>query len=647
MKTKALILAALMGLAPHAYALTCTNKTTGMMLTIPSLNTGWADWTQCTIDAFETINSSGASSGSASSTTHHTIWVSTISGIGAPIWVSSPVSISDGQALNMYGAAGYLITQSSVNASGFFGDGSGITGIITAGLVDGAVTTPKIADGSATTSKLGADAVTSANILNGAVTTGKIIAGAVREKLQSAEAIGLGTNAPDAGFVHVGTLGLLVQGNHGTTQGIIRHQDTGASGRLRTQGSGSQPGTYCFQDNTGGTFDVCIDNDSSVSLIGISTNTPGAHFEIVTGPEDTNGYVLAVTSAVPVGGTLERGDLFRIGNDGSVTVAKSSVTANAFFGDGSNLTGLGVADGSVTTPKIAHGAVSKEAIQTNAVTRDKILTGEVTTSKVGSGAIQRDDIETGAVSTGQIQDFSITENDLANNSVWQASILNGNVTTTKLGGGAVTSTKLNAGAVTTPKLAHGSVSKESIQAGAVTSVKLGIVTGTIHTKAVHSRRLITNNDVGATSTAPDILIDAPFVSGGGRADITLRNAGSAPFSCINFLNTFGSEQDWQLCSGENNDFFIGKTPDASPADSMLWMDTDNVAVGTDARNTTTHTFHIHDSAATTSKLGVGSGDSAGCIMVGSTAEDGTCGECLWNGSNLVCTSDADCVCDGS
>lgn len=190
MKMKSLLLGGLMALSGNAHSLTCDNQATGLQLQIPSFDTGGDDWAQCMINAFLTLNASSTLNGATSSATLHTLWISTLSGLnGQDIWISSPVSLGSGNQLNLYGSAGYIITQSSISASGFFGDGSGITGITASGLSDGSVTTSKIGggavtntailDGAVTTNALGGGAVVTSKLLDGAVTTAKLGDGAV------------------------------------------------------------------------------------------------------------------------------------------------------------------------------------------------------------------------------------------------------------------------------------------------------------------------------------------------------------------------------------------------------------------------------------------------------------------------------------
>ena len=72
-----------------------------------------------------------------------------------------------------------------------------------------------------------------------------------------------------------------------------------------------------------------------------------------------------------------------------------------------------VADGSITTSKLATDAVTTIKIHDDAVTTDKIDDEAVTTDKIGNGAVTSIKIGTGAVTTGKIADDSVTWDKLA------------------------------------------------------------------------------------------------------------------------------------------------------------------------------------------------------------------------------------------
>ncbi len=81
-----------------------------------------------------------------------------------------------------------------------------------------------------------------------------------------------------------------------------------------------------------------------------------------------------------------------------------------------------IADGAITTPKIAYEAVTNEKIAGGAVTFTKIAQGAVTTEKIADGAVTTEKIAQGA----------ITRDNIGNCAVDSYSLTNGAVTTEKI-----------------------------------------------------------------------------------------------------------------------------------------------------------------------------------------------------------------------
>lgn len=99
-----------------------------------------------------------------------------------------------------------------------------------------------------------------------------------------------------------------------------------------------------------------------------------------------------------------------------------------------------------------------------------IADGSVTTAKLADDAVTADKIAPDVSFTPA--DGSITAAKLANDAVTTDKLVNGAVTTDKLGSGAVTTNKLAGGAVTTNKLGNSAVTTGKIANGAITPAKL-------------------------------------------------------------------------------------------------------------------------------------------------------------------------------
>lgn len=218
-----------------------------------------------------------------------------------------------------------------------------------------------------------------------------------------------------------------------------------------------------------------------------------------------------------------------VGATGEVTLQASDVGAIANVSD--SVKENNIKDGSVTSGKIATGAVGSEKISQDAVTASKLANGSVATAKIQDGAVTAEKLGQNAVpvksvngKTGEVQ---ITAEDIGAlpntaGSVSGANLQDGAVTGDKIGASAVTSTKIanqavqtgniadNAisafkianGAVSSTKIANGAVGTEKIADGAVTGDKLS--DGAVPVKSVNTKTgevVLSADDVGAIANA--------------------------------------------------------------------------------------------------------------------------------------------------
>lgn len=141
----------------------------------------------------------------------------------------------------------------------------------------------------------------------------------------------------------------------------------------------------------------------------------------------------------------------------------SLVVSGASVADGSVSTAK-IADSAITAAKIADGTVVAAEIASDAITTAKILDANVTAAKIASSAITTDKIAAGAVTAAKLgNDISLTPADgsisaakIASDAVTTAKILDANVTTAKVAANAITQAKLasNLSAVTVTTTAN-------------------------------------------------------------------------------------------------------------------------------------------------------------------------------------------------
>ena len=118
-------------------------------------------------------------------------------------------------------------------------------------------------------------------------------------------------------------------------------------------------------------------------------------------------------------------------NQGGTTLSAHRTAATLDHPDGS-VTSAKLASGAVTTAKIGDGQVTTSKLADNAVTTPKIADGAVTTVKLADGAVTAAKIADGTVGTAELADGAVTAPKIANNAVTTAKIADGAVTIPKL-----------------------------------------------------------------------------------------------------------------------------------------------------------------------------------------------------------------------
>lgn len=208
-----------------------------------------------------------------------------------------------------------------------------------------------------------------------------------------------------------------------------------------------------------------------------------------------------------------------------------------------------IADGAVTSGKIALQAITKEKLGIGCVREVHISDEAVTYNKIGVGEVATDRIAPQGVLTGNIRDKAITSPKIIENAIHEEHILDGSVTggkiaeqaittshianaavgseqlkmasvsTTKIAAGAVVNSKISDDAVTTEKIADGSVTASKIADGAVASAAIldnSISTVKIRDYAVTNMKLadesVDSSKLGMASVSTAKIEDGAIVT---------------------------------------------------------------------------------------------------------------------------------------
>ena len=119
-----------------------------------------------------------------------------------------------------------------------------------------------------------------------------------------------------------------------------------------------------------------------------------------------------------------------------------------------------LADGGVTTAKIAADAVTGAKIADDAIDSEHYTDGSIDTAHIADDAVTQAKIAAGAVSTTELSNSGVSTNKIADDAVTSAKIAAGAVSTTELSNSGVSTAKIADQAVTLDKLPHGTSSND-------------------------------------------------------------------------------------------------------------------------------------------------------------------------------------------
>ena len=161
-----------------------------------------------------------------------------------------------------------------------------------------------------------------------------------------------------------------------------------------------------------------------------------------------------------------------------------------------------LADGGVTTAKIAADAVTNAKIADDAIGNENLQNNSVAAANIANNAVTTTKIADAQITTAKINDTAVTNAKLATGAVTTAKITDAQITTAKINDDAVTTAKVADGAVTTAKIADDAVNFNKIghiDSGRILArVSSGL--GQIETANASQIRTLLNVADGATSS---------------------------------------------------------------------------------------------------------------------------------------------------
>ena len=207
--------------------------------------------------------------------------------------------------------------------------------------------------------------------------------------------------------------------------------------------------------------------------------------------------------------------------DGSITTLKLAAQAvtNAKIAVAA-IQGDVIAAGAIVEAKLGTDAVTSAKIADNAVTSARIAADAVTTAKIANDAVTNALIANDAVGTAQIANDAVTnaliatdavnQDSIAANSVTATQIVAGTITASEIASNAITTAKIAADAITSAKIAAGNITASEIASNAITTAKINA--GAITAAKIGAGEITATQIASNTITASQIAADAIGVS---------------------------------------------------------------------------------------------------------------------------------------
>ena len=441
---------------------------------------------------------------------------------------------------------GVLITGTLV--ADVTGDVTGdLTGTASA-VADGAVTATKIGTGAVLTSKIADNAITSAKIADGSIGATQLTATSVTagsygsssaipiltidadgritaaSTATTSSILTIGADSGSDDTLTVGTDTFTIAGGSNLTSTVSNNQVSIAldasptiSGNLVVQGNLTVSGTTTTVDTT----NIKVADPLAVYSSG-ETGTPSKDSGIIIerGTSANVGWIWDESA--------DRWSAINTSEDGTtagnVTITSyADIHGGAFYGDGSNLTGVVSTLAALTDTSISSLSSGQIIVYDGSNSFDNVtVSGDATLAANGaltisSQAVEQSMIATGAVGSGQ----------LAANSVTAAKIPNGSILNEHLADDAVGADELAASAVVEASIVNASVTGAKIAANTITVAN--IADNAIDATKIASNSILTRH-IDDNQITGDQLADDLVLSGTGSLRVPDGTTGQRPGS---------------------------------------------------------------------------------------------------------------------
>lgn len=169
------------------------------------------------------------------------------------------------------------------------------------------------------------------------------------------------------------------------------------------------------------------------------------------------------------------------------------------------LTSVGdIADGSITTSKLANLAVTASKLANLTITADKISDATITGDKIDSLTIGSANIANLAITAAKIENATITGDKIANGTITADNILTATITGTQIANATIIGDNIASATITASNIASGTITSNEIASGTIVANNIG--TGVITANEI-ADLTITTNKIGLLQITNALIND--------------------------------------------------------------------------------------------------------------------------------------------
>lgn len=205
---------------------------------------------------------------------------------------------------------------------------------------------------------------------------------------------------------------------------------------------------------------------TSAKIVDGAVGTADIAANAVAGAKIADGAVVRGIE-IPGGTTLT--DNVKLVSSGSVSLSYDGGTGElTIVGTGSTE----VPDGTITTAKLADGAVNTGKLADAGVTTAKLADGAVNTAKLADAAVTNAALADGAVNTAKLADEAVTTAALADNAVTTSKLTDRSVTSLKIALSTIGSSNMAANSISSANIVDATIATADLADASITTSKV-------------------------------------------------------------------------------------------------------------------------------------------------------------------------------